>query len=424
MIQHLITYILHHLEVGLMHGGYWILGGASILEAVPFIGTIIPGHSLVMAGGFFAKLGVLNLTYVMLVSAIGAIIGDWLGYEIGKKYGTALIPKIAPYVLMKDEHVAKATNLLNEHTGKAVVMGRFTPATRALIPFLAGAIGIHKAKFWFFNCTGGILWAVSSVMVGYIFGASYEIAAVYFGRIAMIGVILAIVLFFAYRFVNKNRVIFKKYQLTSLFIAAGSLIIFFRLAEDALKPYSFFARIDAWVSIIVTNYQSPFWHKTAKIISDIISPTTLSVGVLVLFIVFLIKKKYHHDAWVTLLSFPAGTIGCALLKDVIMRERPISMTVKAGSWSFPSGHATASALFFSLLIYFAFKYIHNKILRELTIILLIILMIAGALDRVYLNVHWLTDIIAGLSLGVFCVSMAVLVVRYLEAMIHKRKNKQ
>ena len=74
----------------LNHWGYWMILGFSIIEATPLFGLLIPGQLIVILGGFFAKIGVLDVGDVILVSAVGAILGDFLGYILGKKYGYSL----------------------------------------------------------------------------------------------------------------------------------------------------------------------------------------------------------------------------------------------------------------------------------------------------------------------------------------------
>lgn len=420
MLNNFIIVLTDKLSFMLEHGGYWILIVVTLLEGMPLIGTIIPGQTIVVLAGFFAKLGVINPWFVMIIVALGAVLGDLIGYEIGKRYGMRFVEKFGPYVLIKPNHVEKAKSLINSHTGKSIIIGRFTSITRSLIPFIAGATGVHKGKFWVYNFLGGFIWAISSVAIGYVFGASYEVAAKYFGRFSMIGVILAVLLILAYHYVNKNRHIFAKYQLTALFVSVVSAVVFFRLVEDAFSKWSFMSHMDVWVSRLAVSAQTASGLTFSKLISDIFSPTTLAFGSVIL-LVWALWRRYKFDALVIFLTYPIGTISGYILKAVIARERPYLMLIPSHGFSFPSGHATAAAIFFSVVIYLAFKYIRNSIWREIAISACILMAITVALARVYMNVHWLTDVVAGLALGAFVVAFTVLVLRYLEAMINRRK---
>lgn len=422
MINHIINSTIHNIQSVLEHGGYWILVIVVIIEGLPLIGTIIPGQTIVVMAGFFAKLGVLDPWYVLIIVSLSAILGDLLGYEIGKKYGMKFVENFGPYVLIKPHHIERAKGLINAHTGKSIIIGRFTAITRSLIPFIAGATGIHKGKFWFFNLAGSVLWAVASVALGYAFGASYEIAAQYFGRFAMVGVILATLLLFAYHYINKNRHIFAKYQVIALLTAVASSTVFFWLVDAVFSRKSFLSRLDIWVSRLVDHSHTWYAIGISKWISNIFSPTTLAVAS-VLLLIWTFRRRLRHEAMVILLSYPIGVILGYVVKEVVGRDRPGLMVVKAGGHSFPSGHATAAALFFSLIIYLAFKHVKNPFWREISISASIIMAIIVALTRVYLNVHWLTDVVAGLALGALTVSLVVLILRYLYAMIGRRKAK-
>lgn len=421
MLNNFIIVLTNKLSFMLEHGGYWILIVVTLLEGLPLIGTIIPGQTIVVLAGFFARLGVINPWMVVVIVALGAVLGDLLGYEIGKRYGMRFVEKFGPYVLIKPSHIDKAKSLINTHTGKSIVIGRFTAITRSLIPFIAGSTGVHKGKFWFYNFLGGFIWSVCSVAIGYVFGASYEVASKYLGRFSMIGVILAVLLILAYHYVNKNRHIFAKYQLTALFVSVVSALVFFRLTEDAISKWSFLTHMDVWVSRLALSAQNATGLTFSKLISDIFSPTTLAFGSVVL-LLWALWRKYRFDALVIVVAYPVGTVAGYILKAVIARERPFLMLVSSHGFSFPSGHATAAAIFFSILIYLAFKYIRISIWREIAISACMLMAITVALARVYMNVHWLTDVIAGLALGAFVVAFTVLVLRYLEAMINRRKT--
>ncbi|MFA6888121.1 MAG: hypothetical protein WC254_01350 [Candidatus Woesearchaeota archaeon] len=80
------------------HWAYWIIFIATTLEASPIIGIFIPGLALAIIGGFLAKLGILHLSGVLIITYFGAVIGDTCGYYLGKKYGISLIKKFPKYI--------------------------------------------------------------------------------------------------------------------------------------------------------------------------------------------------------------------------------------------------------------------------------------------------------------------------------------
>jgi len=108
----------------LNHWGYWIILLAAIAETFPVFGLLIPGQLIVVVGGFFVKLGILDIGDTIFIAATGAIIGDLIGYLLGKKYGYSIIKKYGKYVFLKKSQFEKIKKLINNHTGKNAHLGK------------------------------------------------------------------------------------------------------------------------------------------------------------------------------------------------------------------------------------------------------------------------------------------------------------
>ena len=194
-----ITDKILSLPIPVLHlWGYPIVFLSALLEASPFFGIFIPGQTIVMIGGFYAKLGVLNIYYVIVLSALGAIIGDLIGYVLGRRYGYSFIRDYGKYFFFKKEYFKKTKELMNEHTGKTIIIGRFNSITRAFAPFVAGSSKVPFKKFLFYNIVGGISWGVFFSLVGYIFGKAYKIASRYINGILIIFFIAAFIIAYFY----------------------------------------------------------------------------------------------------------------------------------------------------------------------------------------------------------------------------------
>ena len=184
---------------------YWILLIVTILEVSPIFGLIIPGQTIVMLGGFLVKLGALDFFDVAWVCALGAVIGDLLSYYLGKKYGYYLIKKYGKYVLLESKNFKRLTEMVNEHTGKSLIIGRFVGITRSFAPFIAGASHIKLLKVLFCFLIGDTVWSFSFVSLGYLVGRSFEIASKYFERFALLAFILLILAIYIYRSIKKTK---------------------------------------------------------------------------------------------------------------------------------------------------------------------------------------------------------------------------
>ena len=193
----------------LIYWGYWIILLAAMLDASPFFGLLVPGQIFVIIGGFLVKTGVLKIGDVIFVSALGAIIGDFIGYLLGKEYGYSFIARFGKYFFFKKERFEKVKRLMNHHTGKTLIVGRFNSLARSFAPFIAGSTNVSFLKFSIYNIIGGISWAISFVMIGYVSGKSYEIVSQYVGKFIFIAIVLSILIVYLYRFIKKKGV--KKY---------------------------------------------------------------------------------------------------------------------------------------------------------------------------------------------------------------------
>ena len=422
-MSHLVFLLITQLQDILRHGGYWVIGIVSVAEALPLIGSIIPGHTIVIFGGFFAHLGILNVYAVMFWAAVGALVGDVTAYLLGRKYGFSLISNWGQYFLIKPEHIEKARTALQTHSGKTIILGRFSPITRAFIPFLAGTSGLHIKKFWLYDSIGCILWSVLSVAVGYVFGASYQIITQALGRFTTIGIILVLLISFAYYFINSRRHIFVKYDFHLLLVCLTSLYFFFQTVQDVVSDHPFMVQLDVTFNLVMAHHIKPFLVDIAKIVSDVFSPTTfgiLAVG----FLIWWIYKKHWQNVYVMIAAYPVGLMFGYLLKISVGRARPINMLIHETDFSFPSTHALAAALFCTLAVYFLVRYINNRHLRELFILGSILLVVLVCASRVYLNVHWFSDVVAGSMFGIFWTTCAILIVRYTEGLIRGRGAKK
>jgi membrane-associated protein len=143
------------------------------LESSVFLGFLIPGETAVVIGGVTAYNGRNALWVVMVVAIAGAIIGDSIGYAVGKRWGDALLKRIPPR-LVKPAQVRQSKDLIQRLGGRAVFAGRFAAALRALVPGLCGVSEMRYRTFALWNVLGGAFWAVGFVLLGYFAGAGWH----------------------------------------------------------------------------------------------------------------------------------------------------------------------------------------------------------------------------------------------------------
>src|SRR5947209_6904820 len=143
------------------------------LESSAFVGLVVPGEVGVLLGGVLASRGNLALGAVLAAAIAGAVVGDTVGYEVGKRWARRMLQGTAGR-LVKADHLDRAERYLQTRGGKAVFFGRFTAALRVLIPGLAGISGLRYRRFLAYNAAGGLVWATTFVLAGYLAGDSWR----------------------------------------------------------------------------------------------------------------------------------------------------------------------------------------------------------------------------------------------------------
>jgi membrane-associated protein len=141
---------------------------------------VFPGETAVLLGGFLASRGHLNLAALCVLVVGAAVIGDSIGYEVGKHFGPRLM-RLRIFTRHQPQ-VDSAQRMLRERGGPAVLAGRFTAFLRAVMPGLAGLSKMRYGRFLFWNALGGLIWGVGFTLVGYFAGASYQKVAATIGR--------------------------------------------------------------------------------------------------------------------------------------------------------------------------------------------------------------------------------------------------
>lgn len=216
---------------------------------------------------------------------------------------------------------------------------------------------------------------------------------------------------------NKLKKKLKKYKLyfPIFLICILSLVIFIKLTEDILT-YDRIMKIDSLLNSKVTLLWNPALDKIMFFITNIASPPPLVI-LSILISLFLIYKKRYKKFFVFVSSLIAGLLSEVIIKIAVNRLRPTNSLIQITRYSFPSGHATIAIIFFSFLIYCFKDDIKNKFLKIIFISINIILFLLLGFSRIYLDVHWFSDVLAGFSLGAFWLSFFIIISKFIKVKI-------
>lgn len=192
-----------HVLDGIIHLPPWLVLALTFffpaLEASIFIGVVIPGEIGIVLGGVVANQHRLPLWAVLVAAIAGAVIGDSVGYWVGDRFGERLLRKI-PDRILDENRLKRAEDTVRRYGGRAVFIGRFTAALRALVPGTAGMSGVPYGRFLVWNALGGAIWASVYVLIGYLAGSQYKHIEKYANYIGIaVVVIIALVLFVRHR---------------------------------------------------------------------------------------------------------------------------------------------------------------------------------------------------------------------------------
>ncbi|MCS7312982.1 MAG: VTT domain-containing protein [Acidobacteria bacterium] len=148
-----------------------VLGIALVVfvETGLFVGFFLPGDSLLVTAGILAAAGHLDLSLLLVLTTLAAIVGDQVGYGIGRRAGEALYRR-PDSRWFRRSHLERAHAFYEKYGAKTIVLARFVPIVRTFAPAVAGAALMHYRRFVTYNVVGGFLWVFSMVLTGYMLG--------------------------------------------------------------------------------------------------------------------------------------------------------------------------------------------------------------------------------------------------------------
>jgi membrane protein DedA with SNARE-associated domain len=184
--------------------GLFFLFGIVCLESA---GLWLPGETALIAAAVYASKGNLSITAVVFVAAAAAIIGDNIGYWLGREAGRRLIYRFARLRRFADRVMPPAERFFERHGGKAVFLARFFGGLRVTGAWMAGITRMTWWRFLFWNAAGGIVWAVAVSLIAYYAGKAAADTIAEYGVIGGIALAVLLVLVIAGLHVWRRRVV-------------------------------------------------------------------------------------------------------------------------------------------------------------------------------------------------------------------------
>lgn len=151
-------------------GGIILIAAIIFAESGLLIGFFLPGDTLLFGAGLAASQGRFSLGWLIFWTAVAAIVGDNVGYSIGRRAGPRIFKK-KDGILFRQEYLQKSEEFYEAHGGKTIILARFTPIVRTFAPVVAGAGKMSRQRFLAFNIVGGIIWTAGLSILGYTIGS-------------------------------------------------------------------------------------------------------------------------------------------------------------------------------------------------------------------------------------------------------------
>ena len=166
-----LLHTLYDVEGLIRWGGMLLVCVIVFIETGFFVGFFLPGDSLLVTAGVFAATGHLSVRWLLLLVTLCAIVGDQIGYWMGRFAGQALYRR-EDSLFFRRSHLRRAHEFYEKYGGKTVILARFVPIVRTFCPPVAGAAGMPYKRYLIYDIFGGLLWVNSMVLGGYFLGRS------------------------------------------------------------------------------------------------------------------------------------------------------------------------------------------------------------------------------------------------------------
>lgn len=424
---------------------YLLVGVFAFAETGAFVGLVVPGETVMLIGGAVAGQGTIDVYVLIAIAWFAAWLGDTTSFFLGRRLGRGFVVRNGPRFGLSAERFEWVEDYFSRHGGKTIFVGRFVGIVRALAPFIAGSSGMRYGGFVPYSVLGTGIWAAAHILIGYVFSRSVDTAAKYAGRGALLlGALIVLVvgsiLLYRRLRVAENRraavrwmearratrwlvVLARRFRPQLRFLWARvtpggtfgleftSLMAVLAVGGFVLVGYTSIVGGDPGPTPgdmtaidVVESLRTAWLVDLAKVVTD------LGAGAVVFPLAAVCAAALAaRRRWAELGVLVAGMaivyVGVHELKLAVDRPRPAGGLVTADGSSFPSAHAAYSTFYVWVAVTIVTR-LRPRIARRAAVVAAgVTLAAAVGLSRVYLGVHYLSDVNAGWGLGAAAFSL-------------------
>jgi membrane protein DedA with SNARE-associated domain len=428
---------------------YLLVGFFAFAETGAFIGLVAPGETVMLLGGAVAGQGATDVYLTIAIAWFFACAGDTTSFFIGRRLGREFLVRHGPRFGFDEARLGRVDDFFSRHGGKTIFVGRFVGFVRAFAPFIAGSSGMRYRAFLPYSVLGCGLWVGASVGVGYAFSRSIDKALKYAGKGAFvlgaaIVVVAGSVALHRHLRVAENRQAtlrwMEDHRGTRWLVALGRRYRRqLRFLWDRVTPGGTFGleftsltavlAVALFVlvayAVVVGREPGPTpgdvtatelaQHLRAAWLTDLTEAFTRLGSALVAWgltavcaALFLARRRWA-ELGVLLAGMILIMLGFHEIKALVDRPRPMDGLVGSSGSSFPSGHAAYSVLYVWLAVTIVLRLRPGMARGAAVVVAGIALTVLVGLSRVYLEVHYLSDVSGGWALGAAAFSLCAAV---------------
>lgn len=407
----------------------WLLSSIfliSLIESLAIVGILVPGVILLAVVAAAAGSIGLDLGQALLAGMLGAVVGDALSFYLGRHYKHTL-RQIWP-VSRYPEMIRLGEEFFVKHGGKSIFLGRFVGPLRAIIPLVAGMMNMNPRHFLAFNLASAIAWAPFYILPGYLTGQLIHLPLPenFYLIVALAAAVLCVIAF-VFQYASRHLQVGSQLY-DAIEVKKNSSLLFrriwlfltrhpcaereFPLASIALLLTSLLGFV-IWTSLtlfspFITHMDQALLEFALALRNPVTDPFLISLT-MIGDEAFLYCSFFILTGVMLLLKRPAAVVhliagGLATaaithaLKSVFALDRPELVLTPPGSFAYPSGHSSGIVVFYGLIASFIAQ-VMTPTSRWQIYLAFGVPMLLVALSRVLLGVHWLSDIIGGILLG-------------------------
>ncbi|MCG7917849.1 MAG: VTT domain-containing protein, partial [Candidatus Thiodiazotropha taylori] len=404
-------------------------------ESVAIVGLLVPGVIAMFGFGALIATGTLEFWPVFWWAVAGAVAGDSLSFWLGRHYQDGL-RQIWPFSRYP-ETLHRGIRFFEKYGGKSVAIGRFFGPVRAIIPLVAGMMGMTPMRFLLANISSALVWAPAYLLPGIVFGASLELASEVTFRLV---ILLLLILALAWGLFKLAHALFRLLQPHARDIVQwgfdwGQRHRGFRAVSAALadpdhpeaKGLAFLATLLLLATLLfmlllgamvggtlmqsaneiihngLQSLRTPWGDQFIYLLTSLGDLSSIII-VAVVSAILLILQGHYRTLNYLIAAIGFGILAPLLLKYGLQIPRPESAPATLGPWSFPSAHVLRTITLYGFLSIMVARGLSHD-WRWLPYSIAATLVGAVALSRLYLGVHWLSDVLGSITLGLAWIAL-------------------